>query len=105
MNLIDAIKSGMPFRRSCWDKEILLEVRDNLFHYVPDGGHRFICADDISANDWELSELGAKVTRAQFWDAVSVVMKREGRSFYGKRDLTKPDMLTLLARELGLEPK
>ncbi len=73
MNLIEAIKSGMPFKRLNW------QVWTSYYgtHITQPGltqGARqaHLCYDDILANDWEIQEMSVTITSSQFWKAASV---------------------------------
>ena len=105
MNLIEAIKSGRPYRRACWDldawRPAIGHLRDNRSHY----GERL---DDLLANDWEIQEPTVTITRTQFWEAYAVALKEAQEC---RRTLTTDgiqcwesgkDPMTLLAKRLGL---
>jgi hypothetical protein len=66
MNIIEAIKSGRPFRRNNEDGNLWLTPLDP----VKDGCFQFLLAD-ILADDWEVESASVTITREQFnaaWD-------------------------------------
>lgn len=88
MNLIEAIKSGRPFRPKgrnwAW-----VFVKDGLLKYQLASGdfvEQPLVVDQIIADDWEIQEPAVTITRTQYWDAV--------------RETATPGGL---ARKLGLE--
>jgi len=89
MNLIDAIKSGKPYRR----KSIC-----NAWYNVPALSHSIA---DILADDWEIEESTVQVTCSQFWEAANLSFKKWHQPIIDSHVGLE---LTLLARKLGLEP-
>jgi hypothetical protein len=80
LNIIDAIKSGKPIRRSGKDiysahhlshgatsSEMLCSAKDGHWldaqHYI----EFYICKRDILADDWEIQEPTVTITRSQFF--------------------------------------
>ena len=63
MNIIDAIKSGKPFRRS--GTAFWLIKEDILNH----------SNEDVLADDWEIEESIVTFTKTQFYNAIADVMQ------------------------------
>lgn len=80
MNIIEAIKSGRPYRRKLWAKATcqpptlwcvktidmcgqLQLVKDDMESFAPQW-------DDLLADDWEIQEPTVTITKAQFYSAV-----------------------------------
>lgn len=72
MNIIEAIKSGRPYRRSCWDTDVWRPAMCLLSNTKTAYCERF---DDLIADDWEVEEPAVRVTLSQFYAAVADVMK------------------------------
>lgn len=94
MNLIEAIKSGMPFRqpRTEWlevSKMGMIVWKDRDKEERDPFG--WCIAGRITADDWEIQEPTVTITRAQFWDAYLTVK--------GETDCIDGN---LIARKLGL---
>lgn len=72
MNLIDAVKSGRPFRRAC-------EHRSTDWNIVTDRGYVgtvSLSPADILADDWEIQEPKVEITRKEFDQAwMEVLLK------------------------------
>lgn len=81
MNLIDAIKSGKPFRRP-----------DQPWYGGMPNSFRVV---DILADDWEIQEPTVTITASQFWEAIEAT--------WGKCDDDRQSGFHRLARRLGLE--
>lgn len=90
MNLIEAVKSGRPFKRKAWgtsDWE------------APESWSKPFLKYDILADDWELEESKVEITATQFHEAARKVWEedfdktRESPHFFAK----------LIAKRLGLE--
>jgi hypothetical protein len=107
MNLIEAVKTGWPFRRKAWG------TCDSMWaHVEPDGkdgrptlewkdGDAFTCfAEDVLANDWEVLEPEVRITSSMFWAAVASIRKCYPESGYGAVVRVTAEEL---ARQLGLE--
>lgn len=87
MNLIDAIKSGKPFRRP-----------DQPWYGGMPNSFRVV---DILADDWEIQEPTVTITASQFWSAVNA-----STHVALGQDLELDRLgITKLARFLGLEAK
>ena len=74
MNIIDAIKSGRPFKRSGWDDSMWCQVEENnegceaIFFVTTVGtlSREFLSyKDDLCADDWEVQEDGITLTKSQ----------------------------------------
>lgn len=93
MNLIDAIKSGRPFRRPGYTWST---AQDEFEFGVGSWTNFRPC--DIVADDWEIQELTVTITRTQFWaayrNACSLLCDEAD---YGYR------CALAIARRLGLE--
>ena len=61
MNIIEAIKSGRPFRRKIW-------IQD---YFRPIDGYRTYTLDEgsLTADDWEIEEEFLTITREDLWKA------------------------------------
>lgn len=98
MNLIDAIKSGRPFRRKDWDDSMRCHVTrgtdDEQEVRFVDGRPFLPLTFDLLADDWEIQEPSVTITASQFWEAVIGISKEQ--------TLNGRDLHTL-ARRLGLE--
>lgn len=87
MNLIDAIKSGRPYRRPGWS---MWRLSLHKMNRVENYGERL---EDLLADDWEIEEPTVTITWSQFWKAVETTER-----------LFWPDPAAKeLARHLGLE--
>ena len=71
MTLIEAIKSGRPFRRksvlSCW-----YGVVGDVVKYQPGMSDAYVAnlkVEDILADDWEIQEPTVTISASQFWEA------------------------------------
>lgn len=75
MNLIDAIKSGRPFRRPGW-AWVCRPEGTNKFVFVEDESHADLGHPmDILADDWEILEPTVTITASQLADALASTMK------------------------------
>lgn len=83
MNLIEAIKSGRPFKRSSWDRDFVRPPFVNL--NLP--------AQDLIADDWEVEQTSVTITRKDFDSAWSKIWPNDPQ-FDSERNL--------IAKELGL---
>lgn len=92
MNLIDAIKSGRPFRRQLWGN-----VGEEKT-WIHNAQHTLYGTNDVLADDWETLEPKVTITRSQFWEAVADTYK----AFPGE-SIIRREHAELLARKLGLE--
>ena len=97
MNIIEAIKSGRPFRRP--DRHGWIEVHDNGLRWVNQGGIT-ITLKDILADDWEIQEPSVTITANQFWNAIHDLY----RKFPDVLGVDRPTA-ERLAGLLGLGPK
>lgn len=90
MNLVEAVKSGQPFKRSGWGKYVIHEtVYEFLFK-----------REDLLADDWEIQEKEITITASQFDAAVSRTNDKVYKSEY--EDVHICDYLKVLQKELGL---
>ncbi len=82
MNLIDAIKSGKPFRSSAGEEWLTME-RDGRLRWGSDGGARHPGWADWTREDWELQETAVSITRMQFLHAYrdALIKVQESGSF------------------------
>lgn len=101
MNIIDAIKSGKPFRRKgrdAWLIEADLDAERRWLTSLGGGSiERFlvrVSLDDLKADDWEIQEPAVTITRTQFWEAADLVIEREDDS---------AGIMSELAVRLGLD--
>lgn len=85
MNLIEAVKSGRPFRRVAWLKT---DYRN------PDSWSQSFLKQDILADDWEIQEPTVTITRSQFWEAVNAE--------WTERSMANDHCVRAIARALGL---
>lgn len=88
MNLIEAIRSGKPFRRKVWDND-LGEVS-----YCFYADYDWLEEEDILADDWETEESKVAITRSQFYAAWRTAVETSKDSSFSFVDL--------VAKELGL---
>ena len=66
MNIIDAIKSGKPFKRRLMES-----------WFIPKEGGSFTATNyDFLADDWEIEEPKVEVTATQIREAVSKLPKK-----------------------------
>jgi agmatine/peptidylarginine deiminase len=79
MNIIEALKSGKPYRRA-GDKD-----------WYPTSAMFMFSSSMILADDWETQEKAVTITKTQLVDAIKRAAKR---TLYGSDDI---------AKELGLE--
>ena len=126
MNLIDAIKSGRPFRRKGVDTWILTtadleheftwkSVGTMFMENTPDPRpvkYLELSMKDLLANDWEIQEQSITITRNDFLNAFSAALKdvesRHGFrivSFRGRAvpPLWESEVIAEMVRKLGLE--
>jgi hypothetical protein len=105
MNLIDAVKSGRPFRRKAHSSHSpeYFTPREWVDSFgLGDFENQEVMVADILADDYELEEPEVRITRGQFWEAVKKVERRTETDnasfivFYPNADE--------LAKRLGLEP-
>jgi hypothetical protein len=71
MNLIDAVKSGRPWKEKGGTHLWLRLVKSAYLGL----------AMDLTEKEWEIQEPEVKITRAQFWEAASVIFGRAGVRF------------------------
>lgn len=81
MNLIDALKSGRPFRRRERSWWVSKHTRTEAISCLKCNGEWFteeryfadveVGKADILADDWEIQEPTVTITRTQFWEAMN----------------------------------
>lgn len=105
MNLIEAIKSGKPWKYpgggdTWWqlERRVTLIPDADQVHAGPQ--HRDIL-DLLECNDFKIQEPSVTITASQFWDAVNSSTSVE----LGDRVFLTYDDTKKLACRLGLEPK
>lgn len=86
MNIIEAIKSGRPFKR-----------KNSKSWFFTNGIYSY-SNDDIVADDWEVESPSVTIKRQQFYEAWAMASKIMGE----KRNPDCPEMVELVAKELGL---
>jgi hypothetical protein len=99
MNLIEAIKSGRPFRRHpdmSW-----IYVKGGVLYYnrASDGAicEQSLTVDSLLADDWEIQEPTVTITRTQLQDAYNDARNRVGDcSNFGA------STFIVMAKKLGL---
>lgn len=64
MNIIEAMKSGKPFKRRGWDDYIFID--DAYFLKNPDS----LKKEFLLADDWEVQEPQCTISQKEFWQAV-----------------------------------
>ncbi len=105
MTLIDAIKSGLPFRLKTWDGSYWTKMEHNgCLRWLPDGGQRQPTRDEWIRDDWEIKEDGIPITRTQFWLAVREALVEVGADrtrLHGVVDELSDRSLGVLGRILG----
>lgn len=100
MNLIDAVKSGKPFRRH--PSHIWIVVRDDEFGRIDNawnGTTMNFSLTELLSNDWETQEPTVEITRQKFWACVNEAY--DGRA--GDKIPHTPLPIKKLACLLGLE--
>lgn len=118
MNLVEAMKSGRPYRRRGWPvwcrKTIEHEYASGevaISLVREDAHHQVVRVEHLLADDWEVKPV--EITPQQFWDAARRVMV-DVRNTDGYAEISLFDYLTKgpverswlhdLADQLGLEP-
>lgn len=89
MNLIEAVKTGKPFRRisqSVWEKQ----TNKNAGIYLS--------IKDILADDWEIQEPEISISRSKFFIAYSEALKQKESAY----PLLEKELGSLIAEKLGL---
>lgn len=98
MNLIEAAKSGRPFRRPGWHW-IVKSTNRNAFEFEDNFQIADISSpDDIFADDWEIKEPAVTITRSQLWFAYDMAYSDSNLN----ERLTR-QFVVRMARHLGLE--
>ena len=88
MNLIDAAKSGLPFRRPKWLNWVdHAEVKNFAFS-----------VEDLTADDYYLNELKVTITRTRLLDAYEKAWQEFNNAPIAKQSLFEDYLL----KELGL---
>lgn len=105
MNIIEAIKSGRPFRRQQFTNWYTGIGMGDLL--ALDRDYRYpLCEADLLADDWEIQERKVEITARQFVEACDEVLTQ----LYDRRIAREPfdwEILLGLLEKLGLkeEPK
>lgn len=79
MNIIEAIKSGKPFKREHWTGSDYICVKSNeyqsdcLFHLNYKSEAAIRCKEDIVANDWVILEKSVSISEGQFNEALKKI--------------------------------
>jgi hypothetical protein len=101
VNLIDAVKSGRPYRRKSWHKL----AGENWWRPAVDFKTMWKTpctetVEDLTADDWEIQEPEVRITRGQF-NRLSreVVDQYDGE----QARVFASSALNVMARHLGLE--
>lgn len=113
MNLIDAIKSGKPYRRKFWDdgNGEWRPAFDNT-RLQERWKHAYTeTVEDLTADDWEIQERSIAITRTQFFQAWAEELKALGYQYWtahGQKDIDAKTLMTSnvaisVSRRLGLE--
>lgn len=85
MTIQEAIKSGKPFRKKSWLNEIsnlrLGSVNNKNeqtwdFYSVNSGKQFILSTIEILADDWEIEEKSITITKSQFLNKLTLVMKQ-----------------------------
>lgn len=98
MTLIEAIKSGRPFRRRSWDDGHWVSVSDDDILRFDDATDFISDVVDMCADDWEIQEPKVEITRAQFWEAVEGVLQ----DWEGNHMTAVTNAAKLIAAKLGI---
>lgn len=93
MNLIEAVKSGRPFKRKT------REDKQREWHH-PESWSKNFLKTDILADDWETQEPTITITRQKFLDAARETWEDD----FDKTRQHPEQFSLMLARKLGLEP-
>lgn len=102
MNIIEAIKSGKPFRRQ-GHAHWMQTSGDYVRVHEPDGPSMVeFDRRDLLADDWEISEPTVTITAKKFWDAWAKVLKQEDARRALLMGPLVIDLMAILAKELGL---
>lgn len=103
MNLIEAVRSGKPYRRKGWPS--------NQEFQKPIGSYCLgIAVEDLLADDWEIEQKPITITKEQFDKACQRVLGRFASDHIlvvcwlglTKSERTITEVLANLAKELGL---
>lgn len=99
MNIIEAIKSGKPFRRKAWPSN--REFQDNIGGYCLGLTE---CVDDLLADDWEVKEKDhVTICYEDFSRAYSAaIMELQYRHKYSHID-NCVELVSMMAAHLGLK--
>jgi hypothetical protein len=127
VNLIDAVKSGRPFRRTSWGgteddpRWITIDSGRITYEWPPEpdkgdctwfdlNGPDCLAWNhvDILADDWEIQEPEVRITRTQFFQAYNAALRDTETQFptgtpyfYKQADF----LFVRLAKRLGLGPE
>ncbi len=112
MNFLEAIKSGNPCRRTNVDNQWIVDFKKTEMNtsggFVGSFSERStirLTPNDILADDWEIKEAEAVITRTKFWEAAAKTLKIQHRGMI--IECNTPDTLLAsrlqdFAKELGL---
>jgi hypothetical protein len=107
MTLIEAAKSGRPFKHKSWSGWYLTLDLDNECFRMSDGkAYGSMAPSYILSNDWEIQEPEVRITRTQFWEAYNAGLCAAEQKFHvgAPYIYTQADFIASeLARRLGLE--
>lgn len=97
MTLIEALKSGRPFKRK--GDRFWCVAPDTLEIPHEDGdGQTIVKRQDILVDDWEIQDKKVEITRTEFWEAVNKVLSE----WEGNHGTAVVNAAKLIANRLGL---
>lgn len=105
MNLIEALRSGKPFKRKAWTAYAKglhqLEQNNEVGrpYFVVDGHFtdEYLILEDLYVDDWEVEEKTYTITRAQAFRAAEIILN--------PNDIQYNAMLYSYYSELGIDPE
>lgn len=115
MNLIEALKSGRPFRRLSKNCIPRNDPKPGCPNYIEGWftatsiPYLILLVEDILADDWEVKEVTVNITVQKFWEAYAEAVKAEGLPYlsspgyplYFHESVSR--VINKLVRNLGLE--
>lgn len=69
LTIIEAIQSGLPFKRESWGKLII--VKNSKFYWLHDGVEVSLASFDILATDWQIKLPEVTIKREKLAEAIS----------------------------------